>query len=145
VPVQYSQEITFYSDIDEMFRSGSVEGALQLRGNTIPVINSHHLLPGKRDRNSVSVKHAGFWCSRPKNVPGMIVEEVKEIVTVPDNEILPMPAGGNGKVSGVYPRKKGGNIMLLDMPNLVCDQMDKIKSLAGSMARKKRQKKNVLP
>jgi purine-binding chemotaxis protein CheW len=131
VPVQYSQEITFYSDINEMFRSGCVEGALLLRGNTIPVINSYHLLPGKRDGE----QDTGDACrilvlSSEECTLGMIVEEVKEIVTVPDNEILPMPVGGNGKVTGIYPRKKGGNIMLLDMPNLVCDQMDKIKSLA---------------
>ena len=74
----------------------------------------------------------------------MIVEEVKEIVSVPDNEILPMPAGGNGKVTGIYPRKKGGNIMLLDMPNLVCDQMEKIKSLARINTRKEDAKEERL-
>ena len=131
VLVQYSQEITFYSDINEMFRSGCVEGALQLRGSTIPVINSYHLLPGKRDQD-----HGfGDSCrilvlSSAECTLGMIVEEVKEIVTVPNNEILPMPLGGNGKVTGIYPRKTGGNIILLDMPNLVCEQMEKIKSLA---------------
>jgi purine-binding chemotaxis protein CheW len=141
VPVQYSQEITFYSDIDEMFRSGCVEGALQLRGNTIPVINSSHLLPGKRNGDHGKGEACRILVlSSEECTLGMIVEEVKEIVTVADNEILPMPTGGNGKVSGIYPRMRGGNIMLLDMPNLVCDQMDKIKSLARINGRKEDEK-----
>ena len=145
VPVQYSQEITFYSDINKMFKSGCVEGALQLRGNTIPVINSYHLLSGKEDEgHGIGEACRILVLSTEECTLGMIVEEVKEIVSVPDNEILPMPAGGNGKVTGIYPRKKGGNIMLLDMPNLVCDQMEKIKSLARINTRKEDAKEERL-
>jgi purine-binding chemotaxis protein CheW len=131
IPVQYSQEITFYSDINTMFKSGCVEGALQLRGNTIPVINSAYLLSGTED----TPQDVGETCrilvlSSEECTLGMIVEEIKEIVTVADNEILPIPAVGNGGVSGIFARKGGVNIMLLDMPNLVCDHMENIKSLA---------------
>jgi purine-binding chemotaxis protein CheW len=131
VPVEYSQEITFYSNINDMFKSGVVEGALQLRGNTIPVVNARYLLS---EEHSSAFQTEETWrilvlfcegCSL-----GMIIEEIKEILTIPSNEILPMPTGGDGKVSGVYPRKKGGNIMLLDMENIVGEHLDTIKSLA---------------
>ncbi len=131
VPVQYSQEITFYSDINKIFKSGCVEGALQLRGNTIPVINSQFLLSAREEaEQDIGETFRILVLSTEECSLGMIVEEVKEIVTVPDKEVLPMPLGGNARVSGIYPRNRGGNIMLLDMPGLVCDHMDKIKSLA---------------
>lgn len=131
VPVKYSQEITFYSDINDIFRSGVVEGALQLRGNTIPVVNSHYLLT---EEDFTQHTAAETWrilvLSCEDCTLGMIVEEVKEILSVPDNEILPMPSGGDGKVFGVYPRKKSGDVMLLDMPEIVGEHMETIKSLA---------------
>lgn len=131
VPVQYSQEITFCSDINKMFKSGCVDGALQLRGNTIPVINSQYLLSGTgNSTDDTREAHRILVLSSEECTLGMIVEEVKEIVTVAENEILPMPAGGSNGVAGIYARKGGGNIMLLDMPNLVCDHMEEIKSLA---------------
>ncbi len=131
VPVKYSQEITFSSAIDDLFKSGVVEGALQLRGNTIPVVDSNYLLfeddvpaltMGETSRILVL---ACEGCNL-----GMIVEEVKEILTVPDHEILPMPGGDEGKVEGVFSRKKGGNVMLLDMLKIVGDHLETIKSLA---------------
>ncbi len=131
VPVKYSQEITFYSDINDIFRSGVVEGALQLRGSTIPVVNSRFLLT----EEDLTQHPAGeTWrilvLSCEDCTLGMIVEEVIEILTVPDKEILSMPKGGDGKVFGVYPRKKSGNVMLLDMPKIVGDHLETIKSLA---------------
>ena len=144
VPVQYSQEISFYSDINTMFKTGCVEGALQLRGSIIPVINSQFLLSGTED----TVQDIGdavriLVLSHEECTLGMIVEEVREIVTVPDNEILLMPLGGNPGVSGIYPRKSGVNIMLLDMPILVCDHMEKIKSLARINAKKEEDKEDL--
>jgi purine-binding chemotaxis protein CheW len=145
IPVQYSQEITFYSDINEMFKSGCVEGALQLRGNTIPVINSQYLLSGREDpEHDIGEMCRILVLSSEECTLGMIVEEVKEIVTVADNEILPMPLGRNGGVSGISARKGGGNIMLLDMSSLVCDQMDKIKSLARINAKNEEAKEEQL-
>jgi purine-binding chemotaxis protein CheW len=131
VPVRYSQEITFCSDINEMFRSGCVDGALQLRGHTIPVVNSRFLLSGTgNSTRSNGESQRILVLSSEGCTLGMIVEAVKEIITIADNEILPMPLRGSKGVSGIYARKKGGNIMLLDMPGLVCDHMEIIKSLA---------------
>ncbi len=131
VPVEYSQEITFYTDINDIFKSGVVEGALQLRGSVIPVVDSRYLLT-EEDISKLGVDEA--WrilvLSCEDCTLGMIVEEVKEILSVPDNEILPMPNTADGKVSGIHARKNGGNIMLLDMPRIVGDHIETIKSLA---------------
>lgn len=131
IPVEYSQEITFYSAIDEMFKSGIVAGALQLRGNTIPVVNSSYLLTGE-EANGTDVQED--WrilvLTCEECTLGMVVDEVKEILTLPDNEILSMPDGGDGKVTGVYSRKNGGDIMLLEIDEMVRDHYGTINSLA---------------
>jgi purine-binding chemotaxis protein CheW len=44
VQVEETQEITFLSEIDDMFQRDAIEGALNLRGSTIPVLNAARLL-----------------------------------------------------------------------------------------------------
>jgi purine-binding chemotaxis protein CheW len=145
VPVHCSQEITFLSRINEMFKSGCVEGALQLRGQTIPVINSRNLLPGN-GQIPANFAESGriLVLSSPECVLGLMVDEIKEIIMVPENEILPMPSGKGAQVSGIYHTPKGENIMLLDMPNLVCEHIAKIKSIAKINTRKEAEEE-VLP
>lgn len=131
VPVKYIQEITFLTEIDEMFKSGVLEGALTLRGRTIPVMNSLYLLvpdrvgaPYGNETNRVLVL-ALEECSF-----GMIVEEVNEILSIPDHEILAMPPGQDINLTGVFARPSGENVMLLDMDSLVCAQIDDLKSMS---------------
>lgn len=131
VPVQYTQEITFLTDIDEMFKSGMVDGALELRGSTIPVMNAAYVLAqestqGFRKTESCRV----LVLSNEECAFGMIVEEVREILSIPDSEILTLPAGQDENLTGLYERPEGGNIMLLHMDNLVCNQMEDLKSMS---------------
>ncbi len=131
VPVEFSQEITFHKEIDDMFKSGNVEGALQLRGNTIPVLNSRYLLTDKAEEESeVGEKNRVLVLASDECSFGMLVEEVREILTVADDDILSVASGGGENVLGIYPRGDDRNVMLLDMPNLVCDQIEEIKSLS---------------
>jgi purine-binding chemotaxis protein CheW len=46
VPVEQVQEITFLAEIDDVFKNESVEGALRLRGQAIPVLSAARLLQG---------------------------------------------------------------------------------------------------
>ncbi len=130
VPVKYAREIAFFSGIDDTFKSGNVEGAIRLREKVIPVLSSRYLLneseagESENDDNRVLVL-ASEDCSF-----GMMVDDIREIVTVADNDILAIPSGGSDNLLGIYPQPDGTDIMLLDMPNLVCNQIEDIKSLS---------------
>ncbi|OQX10897.1 MAG: hypothetical protein BWK76_19975 [Desulfobulbaceae bacterium A2] len=130
IPVAYCQEITFVADIDTTFRSGNVAGALQLRGRTVPVLNSRHLL-GTGARCSLESESCRILVLRFNELRfGMIVEDIREILTVADSQVLAMPDGDDGAVTGVCGFPNGRNILLLDIACLVDTQMDKISSMA---------------
>ncbi|MBI9091516.1 MAG: chemotaxis protein CheW [Desulfobacterium sp.] len=131
VPVHCAQEITFLSDIDEMFRTGIVAGTLGIRGKTIPVLNARTLLSGdtnaqfsRDDETRVLVLASEECCF------GMIVDGVKDIVTIFDDEILRFPEGKDENVLGMYQRPDAENVILLNMQNLVCIHLENIKSIA---------------
>lgn len=131
VPVQCSQEITFLHEIDDMFKSGNVEGALKLRGNTIPVLNSRSLLSSAQPGQSFDDEKSRVLVLNNEECSfGMMVEEVKEIMTIADDKILSVTAANGNTIKGVYQREEGINIMLLHMENLISNQVDEIESLA---------------
>lgn len=130
VPVQYAREIAFFSEIDDMFKSGHIEGAIQLRGSTIPVMSGRYLLSGNDQNFSNEVDNRVLILASDECSFGMMVDEIREIITVADNRILQISSGGSENLLGIYPQDQDRDIMLLDMPNLVCNQIDDIKSLA---------------
>lgn len=130
VPIQYSREITFFSDIDETFRSDNVEGAIQLRGSTVPVLDGRFLLAEKSRDLVQNGDNRVLILSSDECSFGMMVDEIHTIITIPDNHILPVPSSGSENLQGIYPGEDGTNVLLLDMPNLVCNQISDIKSLA---------------
>ncbi len=130
VPVKYSQEITFFSDVDDMFKTGHVEGAIQLRGDTIPVMNSRYLLADYQVEQDYQEENRVLILASDGCLFGMMVDEINEILTIADDTILSVPSGDSDNLLGIYPQMDGNNIMLLDMPNLVCNQIEEIKSLS---------------
>lgn len=130
VPVQYSREIAFFSEIDDTFKSGHVEGAIQLRGNTVPVLDGRFLLAEQITERSEESDNRVLILASEDCSFGMMVDEIQTILTIADNAILPVPSSGSENLQGIYPQEEGTNILLLDMPNLVCNQIDDIKSLS---------------
>lgn len=131
VPVKYAQEITFLTDIDEMFRSGLLEGALKLRGRTVPVMNATHLLAPDRGGEAPNPEECRILVMASEECCfGLIVEEVKEILSVDNDEILAMPQGQESNLTGIYHRPSGSDVLLLDMPGLVCAQIEDLKSMS---------------
>lgn len=131
VPVKYAQEITFLSEIDEMFKSGLVEGALNLRGKTVPVISAARLLfSSAEEEGSYHETSRILVMASEECCFGLIVEEVREILTVADDDILNLPPGQAGNLTGIYPKAAGSDVLLLDMPSLVCHQVDNFKSMS---------------
>ncbi|MDP3480357.1 MAG: chemotaxis protein CheW [Desulfoprunum sp.] len=151
IPVEYIQEITFFDAINQMYRGGveeknpsfsgslqdlfkhsTIDGSLTLRGRTIPVLNIRRLLagPGVSDDEYMGEKTRVLVVSDNSFSVGLIVEEVQAIEAIAEDEILPLGSGGNASISGIYQKKDGSNIMLLNMDNLMHGHADELKTLA---------------
>jgi purine-binding chemotaxis protein CheW len=130
VPIKYAREIAFFSTIDDLFQSDNIEGAIQLRGTTIPVLSGRFLLAGNRENREAGEDNRVLILASDDCSFGMLVDEINEILTIADDLILPVLSGGSDNLLGIYPRQAGEDIMLLDMPNLVCGRIEDIKSLA---------------
>lgn len=129
VSVEYSREIAFFSEIDDMFKSGNVEGAITLRGSTIPVMDGRFLLAKEQAMISETAENRVLILASDECSFGMVVDEIHTILTVADDEILPVPSGGSDNLIGIYSQQKGRDILLLDMANLVCHQIGELKSM----------------
>ena len=151
VPVEYTQEITFFEAINQMYRGGveeknppfsssiqdlfkhsDIDGSLTLRGKTIPVLNARRLLdgPGISEDEYLGEGTRILVVSDKSFSVGLIVEEVTAIETIPEDEILPIGGGGNPSVSGIYQKNEGRNIMLLNMDHLIHGRTDELKALS---------------
>lgn len=131
IPVENSREITFPADIDDTFSSGCLEGALQLRGRTIPVMSAGALLKGScRMRADNDELSRILVMSTDALTFGIIIDEIREILIVTNEKILPMPLREEQSVAGIYEPTPGRNIMLLDVPNLIVAQIERLESMA---------------
>lgn len=150
IPVEYTQEITFFDAVNQMYRGGveeknppfgssiqdlfkhsDIDGSLTLRGRTIPVLNARRLLggPGVSSDEYLGENTRILVVSDKTFTVGLIVEEVKAILPIPDDEILPL-GGGSTSISGIYQKSDGANIMLLDMDALIHGHSEELKTLA---------------
>ena len=154
VPVECTQEITFVDSIGEMynranqtessgfsgslddiFRHGDIDGTLQLRGRTIPVLYAGRLLgtggeitKGTFGETTRVLVLAGDGC-----YVALIVEQILAIEAIPDDEILSMDSSSGAVqlgVSGIYQQEDGVNVTLLEMKALVCDRLDELKAMS---------------
>ena len=130
IPVENAREITFLTDIDATFQTGYLEGALQLRGHTIPVMCAGTLLTGSIDSGCSSELKRVLVMSTESLIFGMIIDEILEILIVANEEILPMPARSDQSVVGIYEPVPDRNIMLLNVENLIANQKELLKSMA---------------
>jgi len=130
IPVENSREITFLADIDHLFKSGCLEGALQLRGHTIPVMSAGALLNGGKATEDTNELSRILVMSTDSLIFGMIIDEILEILTVVNEDILSMPIREELSITGIYEPVPGRNIMLLDVENLIAAQKELLKSMA---------------
>lgn len=130
VPVENSRELTFTTEIDDMFKTGCLEGALQLRGQTIPVMNAGALLNGGIPTESDEQSRILVMNSDALRF-GVVIDKIIEILTVCNEEILCMPPGGDQSIDGIYEPLPNRNIMLLNVSNLVSSQLELLESMAN--------------
>lgn len=131
IPVENSREITFPADIDGTFKCGCLEGALQLRGHTIPVMSAGALLKGtSRIQDDDDELSRILVMTTDTLIFGIIVDEIREILTVINEKILPMPLREEQSVAGIYEPVPNRNIMLLDVTALIASQRERLESMA---------------
>lgn len=130
VRVEQAQEITFLTDIDDMFRKEAIEGALSLRGKTIPVLSSARLLLQSDTPLQADEDTRILVLTSDELQYGLIVDEVKEIVSVADDAILPLPSGGHPAVAGIVQCDEADDIMLISVDALIETQQDELQSMS---------------
>lgn len=145
IPVENSREITFLADIDTTFNSGCLEGALQLRGHTIPVMSAGALLRGTSKKNDEHNDRSRILVMASEELTfGIVIDDIREILTVTNEKILPMPLRDEQSVTGIYEPQADRNIMLLDVANLIASQIDRLESMARIKPEEEEEKEAVL-
>lgn len=129
VPVELAQEITFLSNVDDRYQEDFIDGALKLRGSTIPVVGASYLLTGvHRGLHRADEDYRILVIELEDCSFGMVVEDVQEILNVPDKKILPIPMA-NKKIRGVYERGESDNIILLSIEDVISNQIEKFRAM----------------
>jgi purine-binding chemotaxis protein CheW len=130
VRVEQAQEITFLSEIDDMFQKDAIEGALNLRGSTIPVLNAARLLLPGENPLPIDEDTRILVLTSDNTRYGVIVDAVREITSVADDTILPLPAGGHPAVEGIVQHEGTNDIMLVNVEALIQTQQEELKSMS---------------
>lgn len=130
VPVDQVQEITFLSQIDDVFKNDAIEGVVQLRENSIPVINAARLLDARHQKPESGEDTRVLVLDANVFRYGLIVDSVREILSISDDAIMPLPRNGHETVSGIYQREDGRNVMLLQVDKLIESQRRELRSVA---------------
>ena len=143
IPVESAREICFLSEIDETFQSGVVEGALELRCRTIPVLNGHQLLGSKEPVKFDELTRI-LVMQTVDLFFGIIVDQIREIIVVEEKQILSMPGKDNVFLRCICQYTEQRNILLLDVEELLGRQIDKVKSMTKLRSRQEEEQESRL-
>lgn len=130
VPVERVQEITFLSEIDDIFKNDVIEGAVELRGHSIPVLNASKLLQTQPQDHQADENTRVLIINAESFQYGMIVDHIHEIIAVTEDDIMDLPRKGHDAVNGIYQRQDGSNIILLQVDRLIETQAKQLQSVA---------------
>lgn len=128
VPVELAQEITFIDKVDDRYQEDSIDGIISLRGNSIPVIGAKYLLADcYEELHKATEDYRVLIFNLEDCTFGLIVEDVREILNIPDQRVLPIPME-NENIVGVYEKETDDNIMLLNIEKVISKDENLIRS-----------------
>jgi purine-binding chemotaxis protein CheW len=130
VPVDQVQEIAFLSKMDDVFKNDAIQGAVQLRGHTIPVLNATGLLQQEPQSSDNGEETRILVLNGDEFQYGLIVDKVREIICIGDDEIMRLSFSSHDAVGGVYQRPDGDNIMLIRVNTLIGAQQSELHAIA---------------
>jgi purine-binding chemotaxis protein CheW len=120
VPITLVQEIIRYTAPRPIPGSSHhVEGVINLRGRIIPVVDlrARFGAHGERPEEAKIV-----IVELPEHTVGVIVDEVKEVLTVSSDQCEPAPEGaGDAEYLDAVAKLEGRLLVILDMPTLFGD------------------------
>lgn len=128
VNVDVASEICFLSEIDDIFSIDHIAGVVQLRDYTIPILYSEPLLVGAGNKQEKTEDSRGLVIRQSTFSFGLMVDSIKEIVHMADDEVLEVPEYNLSYLKGIY-KHRGKNVMLIDIVNLVNPYQADIASL----------------
>ncbi len=125
--VDHVQQIMRLENLIEVPKAPpSVEGAINLRGDIIPVVDLRSRLTAPPDagpRREIERRKRRVVISRLDNRTfGLDVDEVREIVDIDDAGISPEPFADSGPAAALcagIARGEGGTFMILDLPRVL--------------------------
>ena len=129
IPVHDAREISFFANIDTTFQSGKIEGALQLRGQTIPVLCSARLLGCPQEELKPTEDTRVLVMETSNMLFGLLVDKVYQILVVADDAIMRIPGTHLSHLLGVCDTASHSNIMLLDVMELINTQAATINAM----------------
>lgn len=127
------QEINTLSGLNDTFQSGSIEGAVEMRGRMIPVIDSKLLLTEAKEKIALTEQSRVIILLVRKIYCGIIVDGIQEIRSAATVEVVPVPCAKTGKgagVTGMLHLASGRDIMLLDMGKMLADELEELGRVA---------------
>lgn len=142
VPVERVQEITFLSEIDDIFKNDAIEGSVELRGQSIPVLNASKLLQTQPQNHQADENNRVLIINAESFQYGMIVDHIHEIIAITEDDILDLPCKGHDTVNGIYQRQDGSNIILLQVDTLIETQARELKSVARLKSTQEKENKD---
>lgn len=133
VDVRDVQEINTLSGLNDTFQSGSIEGAVEMRGRMIPVIDSNLLLTEANEKIALNEQSRVIILLIREIYCGIIVDGIQEIRSVATAEVVPVPCAKTGKgagVAGMLHLASGRDIMLLDMEKMLAGELEELGRVA---------------
>ena len=131
VNVEDTREICFFSELNEMFASGAIEGAVQIRGKTVPVLCCATLMGRRKREDFEPTETTRIIIMKRGDINfGLVVERVDRIHAVTQADIMPVPGQNQAYLEGVCATPDGQDIILVDAMRLIEAQADKIEAMA---------------
>jgi purine-binding chemotaxis protein CheW len=106
IPIDNIQEIITYQDATRIPKSPSfVEGVINLRGHTIPIIDGNKRLnfsKGTNDEKMADKEDKIIIIELEKDMVGFIVNSVSEVIHIKVNDIEPPPVDSNENTDFIW-------------------------------------------
>lgn len=130
VPVGQVQEITFLAEMDDVFRNDAIEGALRLRGHCIPILDSSRLFQQQDAEPHTGDDVRILVLNTDEFQYGLIVDNIREIISIAEDDAMPVPGSRQSSVNGIYQHPDGRNIMLIRVDALIAGLKNQLRSVA---------------
>ncbi len=120
IDILRSREVMRYTEVTRVPKAmDALIGVINLRGNVIPVMDLRVKLdlPAKEERQNSAIVMTEVYYKEEPVVIGALVDSVRSVVAIPEEELKPPPEVGldidSSFVSGLWNQEEDGHFVLL--------------------------------